>query len=142
LAAATAATEAEAGIPARQRRLAALAALYTDPDRHIDRWRHAADPILVGAVMARAAADADRLALLMEGLGHPDVLVRKEEVDQITADDAAHPAVADALRRALQLPDQGTCRYCGRPFVTRTTNCEKCGLALPEPRSKIEPLLR
>lgn len=140
-AASAAAAKAEAEIPPRQRRLAALAALYTEPARYIARWRHAADPILVGAVMERADVHTDRLSLLIEGLGHQDVLVRDEAVGELTPDDATQPVINDALLHALALPDQGTCRYCGQPFTQRTSNCENCGLALPDPRSKIDNLL-
>ncbi|MDP9850280.1 NACHT domain-containing protein [Streptosporangium lutulentum] len=140
-AAAAAAAQAEARIPARQQRFAALTALYMNPTRYIPRWRHTADPILVATVMERASADADRLALLVEGLGHPNALVRDKAADQITTTDAANPAVAEALHHALDLPDQGTCRYCGESFINRSSNCGNCGLSLPNPRSKIDGLL-
>ncbi|MEU7986659.1 hypothetical protein AB0B56_17485 [Streptosporangium canum] len=141
-AAAAAAASAETRLPARQRWLAALAALYTDHTRYIARWRHSADPVLMAAVMNRARADTDRLALLVEGLGHPDVLVRDEAVSQIILGEIDEPALAPVLHRALDLPDGGTCRFCGGQFTTRGLNCENCGLTLPDPRSKIRKLLR
>lgn len=141
-AATAAAAQAEAGIPPHQRRLAALAALLTETTRFMNRWRRAPDPVLVSAVMECADGQTDRLVLLVEGLGHQDVLVREQAVDQLSAADTTQRFVRDALRLALALPIQGTCRYCGRSFAGRTLNCEHCGLALPDPRSKIDSLLR
>ncbi|GAA1503762.1 hypothetical protein GCM10009827_016140 [Dactylosporangium maewongense] len=139
--AAAAARTAESRSAPRQRQVAASVALLIDTVRYLSQWRYSSDPVLRAAIMRRANAMPDRTTILIEGVQHPDVLVRAEAIEALTVEDVGQPAVADALRHAKRMPDRGTCRYCGLQFTERTTNCDKCGLALPDPRPEIERLL-